>query len=149
MTIKSSTGLRTHIAVTGSVKAALDDGFLKFYEGTEPATADAAVAGTLLWTVSVDGDGTGLTFAVAAVNGAAVKPDTDVWCGATTAGTPNYWRFVTDEDTGALSTTEIRLQGTCGNTAGVDVYLTNPVLTTDEALDAKEINEFAVSLLTN
>lgn len=149
MAIKTSTGLRNHLAVTGSIKAALDLGFIKFYEGTEPATADAAVDGTLLWTVSVDGDGTGLSFDAAAVAGAAVKPSAATWCGATTAGTPNYWRFVAVGDTGALSTTQERIQGTCGNVAGVDIFLTNPVLITDAALTAKELNDFAVSVLTN
>lgn len=149
MAIKTSTGLRDYLAVTGSIKDALDLGFIKFYEGEEPATADAAVAGSLRWTVSVDGGATGLSFDATAVAGAAVKPDADTWCGATTAGTPNYWRFVTAGDTGALSTTQERIQGTCGNVAGVDIFLTNPVLVTDAALDAKELNDFAVSVLTN
>jgi hypothetical protein len=149
MAIKISTGLRSGLAVTGSIKSILDDGFLKFYEGTEPATADAAVAGTLLWTCSEDGDGTGLTFEAAAVAGAAVKATAETWCGATTAGTPNYWRFVTAADTGVLSTTQERIQGTCGNVAGVDIYLTDPVLTTDAALDAKTLNGFSASVLTN
>lgn len=149
MTVKTSTGLRNYLAVTGSVKAALDSGFIKFYNGTEPATADAAVAGSLLWTVSVDGDGTGLTFDATAVAGAAVKPTAATWSGATTAGTPTYWRFVTAADDGTLSTTQRRIQGSCGNTASADIYLTNPTLITDASLTAKELNDFAVSILTN
>jgi len=149
MAIKTSTGLREHLAVTGSIKDALDLGVIKFYEGTEPATADEAVAGSLRWTVSVDGGATGLSFDATAVAGAAVKPTAVTWCGATTAGTPNYWRFVTAADTGALSTTQKRIQGTCGNVAGVDIFLTSPTLTTNAALDAKELNDFAVSVLTN
>jgi hypothetical protein len=149
MTIKISTGLREHLAVTGSIKSALDLGFIKFYNGTAPAEADDAVAGSLLWTVSVDGGATGLSFDAAAVDAAAVKPDAVTWCGATVAGTPTYWRFVTAADTGVLSTTQKRIQGSCGNTAGVDIFLTNPILTTDTDLDAKELNDFAVSVLTN
>lgn len=149
MSIKTSTGLRTHLMVTGSLKEALDGGFIKFYNGTEPTTANAAVTGSLLWTVSVDGDGTGLTFEAATVDAAAVKETTETWCGATTAGTPTYWRFVEAADTGVLSTTEKRIQGSCGNTAGVDIFLTNPVLVTDTDLNAKTLDAFSVALLTN
>lgn len=153
MAIKTSTGLRGHLAVTGSVKDALDGGQLMFYEGTEPATADAAVAGSLRWTVTVDGDGTGLTFEAAAVATAAVKTTTEAWQGATTAGTPNYWRFIDATEKagsiGGISTVLSRIQGTCGNTAGVDVYLTNPTLSTDTDLDAKILDAFSVSVLTN
>ena len=153
MTIKTSTGLRGSLAVTGSIKDIFDGGQLMFYQGTEPATADAAVAGSLLWTVTVDGDGTGVTFEAAAVDGAAVKTVAETWCGATSAGTPNYWRFIGATEKagsiGGISTTNPRIQGSCGNTAGVDVYLTNPVLTTDASLDAKTLNAFSVSVLTN
>lgn len=153
MTIKASTGLRTYLAVTGSIKGALDGGQLMFYEGTEPTSANDAVAGSLRWTVTVDGGGTGITFESAAVDGAAVKETTETWSGATTAGTPNYWRFIgATEKAGSIggsSTTNPRIQGTCGNTAGVDIYLTTPTLTTDAALDAKTLDAFSVSVLTN
>lgn len=153
MTIKTSTGLRTHLAVTGSIKAAFDGGQLMFYEGTEPATADAAVAGTLCWTVTVDGDGTGVTFESAAVDTAAVKETTETWQGATVAGTPNYWRLIGSTEKagsiGGISTTNARIQGTCGNTASSDIYLTTPTLITDTDLDAKVLDAFSVSVLTN
>lgn len=153
MAIKTSTGLRTHLAVTGAVKDALDGGQLMFYEGTEPATADAAVDGDLLWTVTVDGDGTGVTFEAAAVDAAAVKTTTETWQGATVAGTPNYWRFIDATEKagsiGGISTTYARIQGTCGNTAGSDIYLTTPTLITDTDLDAKVLDAFSVSVLTN
>lgn len=153
MAIKISTGLRTYLAVTGSVKAALDGGQIMFYEGTEPATADAAVAGSVRWTVTVSGNGTGLTFASEAVDGAAVKTVAETWCGATSAGTPNYWRFIGAAEKagsiGGISTTNPRIQGTCGNTANVDIYLTTPTLSTDAGLTAKTLNAFSASVLTN
>jgi hypothetical protein len=153
MAIKTSSGLRTHLAVTGSVKAAFDGGQLMFYYGTEPATADAAVAGSLLWTVTVGGDGTGVTFESVAVDTAAVKETTETWQGATTAGTPNYWRLIGSTEKGGsiggVSTTLARIQGTCGNTAGSDIYLTTPTLTTDTDLDAKVLDAFSISILTN
>ena len=153
MTIKVSTGLRNILAVTSSLKTALDNGQLMFYNGTEPATADAAVAGSLLWTVTKDGDGTGITFEAAAVDGAAVKKATETWQGATVAGTPTYWRFISATEKagtiGELSTTLARIQGSCGNSAGVNIYLTNPILLTDTDLDAKVLDAFSVAVLTN
>lgn len=146
--IKSSTGLRSHLAVTGSIKSGLDGGTIKFYDGAEPATADAAATGTLLWTVSLNGAGTGLTFDPAPVNGSAVKPSAATWAGATTAGTPTYWRFVAAGDTGALSTTEKRVQGNCGNFAGADIYLSNPTLVTSASPTAKALEAFAAAVLT-
>jgi hypothetical protein len=153
MAIKTSTGLRAYLAVTGSVKAALDGGQLMFYQGTEPATADAAVAGDLRWTVTVGGDGTGITFESAAVGVAAVKKTTEAWQGATVAGTPNYWRFIGATEKagsiGGISTVFARIQGTCGNTASSDIYLATPTLSTDTDLDAKVLDAFSVEVLTN
>lgn len=149
MAIKTSTGLAAYLAVTGSMKEAFDGGFIKVYSGSEPATADAAVTGSLLWTISVDGDGTGLTFDATAVDRALVKVDADTWGGATTAGTCGYWRLSDASDAGILSTTEPRIQGTCGMTAGADMYMSNTTLTTDVALLAKTLAAFSISLPTN
>ncbi len=146
--IKSSTGLRTHLAINGSIKSGLDGGTIKFYDGTEPDTADDAATGSLLWTVSLGGAGTGLTFDPAAVAGSAVKPSAAVWAGATQAGTPTYWRFVAAGDTGVQSTTEKRLQGNCGNFAGADIYLSNPTFIANPDITAKALDSFAAAVLT-
>lgn len=146
MAIKSSTGLAAHLMVTGSAKAAFDAGFIKVYSGAEPATADAEVTGDLLWTISKDGDGTGLTFDAAAVGRAMVKTPADTWGGATTAGTAGYWRLVAAADDGTLSTSAPRLQGTCGSTAGADLYMSSTTLSTDAALLAKTLSAFSVAL---
>ena len=146
MAIKSSTGLAAHLMVTGSAKEAFDDGFIKVYSGAEPATADAEATGDLLWTISVDGDGTGLTFDAAAVGRAMVKPTAATWGGATTTGTAGYWRLVAAADDGTLSTSAPRLQGTCGSTAGADLYMSSTTLTTDAALLAKTLSAFSVAL---
>ncbi len=52
MTLRVSTGLRNHLLSGGSLKDALNNGRLEIYSGTQPATADAAVSGTLLVTIS-------------------------------------------------------------------------------------------------
>lgn len=144
MSIKTSTGFRAYRAVTGSTKQALDGGLIKFYDGAEPATADAAATGNLLWTVSLDGNGTGLTIDPVAVNGNAVKPSAAVWAGATLAGTPTYFRFVAPGDDGALSLTQRRVQGKCGNSADSDIYLSAPVLTTNASATAKALDNLAL-----
>lgn len=146
MAIQSSTGLAAHLMVTGSAKGALDGGFIKVYSGSAPATADAAATGDLLWTISVDGDGTGLTIDAVAVGRAMVKPTAAIWGGATTAGTAGYWRLVAAADDGTLSTSAPRLQGTCGSTAGADLYMSSTTLTTDAALLAKTLSAFSVAL---
>lgn len=146
MAVKFSTGLAAHVGVTGSVKEALDGGFIKVYSGTPPTSADSAVSGTLLWTVSVDGTGTGLTIAPAANGRAFEKPSATTWAGATTAGTATYWRFVAPTDTGAASTTEKRIQGNVGSAAGFDMYMSNPVLETSSEPLAKLLTGFSIAI---
>ena len=48
MSLRLSSGLRNHIAQRGSIKQGLQHGALYIYSGSQPATADAAVTGTLL-----------------------------------------------------------------------------------------------------
>ena len=144
--LKTSTGLAAHLACTGSLKAAFDGGLIKVYSGTEPAGADDAATGDLLWTISVDGDGTGLTFDPTPVGRAMVKPSAAVWAGPTTAGTAGYFRLVASGDDGLASTTQKRVQGAVGAVAGVDMYMTDPVLVTNAALTAKTLVAFSLTL---
>lgn len=149
MAIKSSTGLAAALITTSDLKTIFDGGLIKFYDGTEPATADAAVAGSLLWTVSVGGDGTGLTFENTPSGRAMVKTVAESWSGATTAGTVTYWRLVAAGDDGTLSTTQARVQGNCGSTAGSDMYMSSTTLVTNASLTAKSISAFSVGIPTN
>lgn len=55
MTLRISTALSNHLLQEGSLKSALRGGKLQIYTGTQPATADAAVAGTLLATLTLAG----------------------------------------------------------------------------------------------
>lgn len=52
MTVRLSSGLESFIAKYGSLARALHGGKLKFYTGTQPASADAAPVGTLLCTIT-------------------------------------------------------------------------------------------------
>jgi hypothetical protein len=151
MAIKASTGLAAKLMVTGSAKATFDGGLIKVYSGAAPSTADAAVTGDLLWIISVDGLGTVLTFDATAVitanNAAMKKPDAAVWGGAILMnGIAGYWRLVATGDTGVLSTTQARIQGTCGSTAGADLYMSNTTLTVDANVLAKTLSSFSVAL---
>lgn len=121
MTTKASTGLRNHMLALGSLKAALDGGFLKIYSGPEPATADAAIpaGASLLLTVFSDNVSAGLALAAAAADGFIDKSGTQTWSGNVLAsGTATWFRFVAPGDTGALSTTQARLQGSVARAGG-------------------------------
>ena len=52
MTMRLSTGMCNWLAQHGSVKQAFENGEIKIYTGSQPATADAAATGTLLCTVT-------------------------------------------------------------------------------------------------
>ena len=113
MALKASTALRNNMLVTGSLKSQLDGGFIKIYAGTVPSDADSSIgAAVLLCTITKNGDGTtGLSMASVAALGAISKAN-EVWQGVNAlSGTATFWRFVKTGDTGAASTTEVRLQG--------------------------------------
>lgn len=55
MTLRFSPALQNFIAAEGSWKDALDEGSIEIYSGTQPATADLAVTGTLLATITSGG----------------------------------------------------------------------------------------------
>ncbi len=121
MTLKASTGLRNHMLAVGSAKAALDNGFIEIYSGPEPATADAAIAGTntLLCRIFSDGTSAGLHLAASANDGFIDKAAGETWTGTVIAtGTATFFRQVATGDTGAASTTQRRLQGTVARAGG-------------------------------
>ena len=129
MTLKTSTGLRNKMLDTGSLRASLGAGFIHIYAGAEPATADDAIgAATLLTTISNASTATGITFEAAASAGVLPKLASEIWSGLNVAGgVASFYRHVAAGDTGALSTTQARIQGTCG-LAGADMNLSNTTL---------------------
>lgn len=143
MTVKSSTGLRNHVLAVGSVKNALDGCLIKLYGGTAPADADAAASGTLLATISVNNTGTPVTFNASADGGVLAKNSGEVWAGAVSAsGTCTHYRIVKPGDTGASSTTDIRVQGSVG-LIGADLNVSNNVLV---ASAIQNVDYFVVAL---
>ncbi|MGA0610105.1 hypothetical protein [Caldimonas sp. KR1-144] len=145
--MKTSTGLRNAMLASGSLKSLLDNGVLRIYGGSVPSTADEAIGGaTLLCEITEDGLGGGLDFAAAAVGGVLAKLAGQVWAGTPVAtGTATFFRFVQTGDTGAVSTTAPRLQGTCG-TAGADLNMTSTALVSGTPLPP--VDFFNVALPT-
>ena len=138
MPVKASTGLRNHVLATGSVKSALDGGFVKLYAGTVPATADAALgAATLLCVIYSNGVSAGVNLAATASDGAIAKAAAETWSGTNVAtGTATFFRHVAAADDGGASITAPRLQGTVGvSGADLNISNTNLIAATPQALD--------------
>ena len=130
MAVKSSTGLRNKLLDNNSFRATMNLGFVKIYSGTPPAIADDAIGGgnTLLCTISNNNTATGLTFEAVAVGGALFKTAAEVWSGINAAGgVATFYRHVAVGDTGVLSTTQARVQGTI-SVIGDDMNLTSTTL---------------------
>jgi hypothetical protein len=147
MALKVSTGLRNYLLDTGSLKASLAAGFIKIYSGTVPSSADDAIAGgnTLLCTISSNGTGTGINFDTSAASGIIAKASGETWKGTNAAsGTATFYRHVSASDTGALSTTERRLQGAIA-TAGSDMNFSSVALTSGAE---QKIDYYVVTLPT-
>lgn len=125
-----STGLAAHLAGGGSMKSALDSGFIKIYAGTIPADADAAIgSATLLCTLTDDGDDTtGLTLEQ---SGRFLrKASADTWAGTNAAsGTAVFYRHVEATDDGSASTVYKRTQGLVGLTNASEMTLVSATFT--------------------
>lgn len=129
MTLKASTGIRSGLMVTGSMKSILDGGKIKIFAGAVPASPDDAESGTLLTTISLNSTATGLTFESTAAGGVLSKKGSEIWSGVNVAGgVATYFRFVASGDTGASSLTQPRVQGTVGVIAA-DMNLSSTTLT--------------------
>ncbi len=124
MALKLSTGLRNQMLDTDAFNAIMDASHLKLYSGSAPATADDVEA-TILCTIGSAHADTYCHFAAAAVAGVLSK-DAFVWSGVASAtGTVSHFRLVlAASDTGVLSTTQPRMQGTIG-TSGADLNMAN------------------------
>lgn len=120
-TLFHSTQLKSDMSGTVGFKAFPDpSGLLKIYGGGVPASADAAEA-TLLASITMPATMFG-AFSAGQLTAGAITSGS-----VTTSGTATHWRLVKSGDTGALSTTQQRLQGTCG-TSAADMILNSVIL---------------------
>ena len=151
--MKVSTGLRNHLLVTGSAKAALDGKVIRLYgspasvaaaEALVPATADAGIGtATLLATISVGGAGTGITFDTTATSGVLAKAPAEEWKGTLVAsGYFSFCRIGATDDTDAESTTAVRAQLTVG-VLGKEVIVSSANKTTG---DEQRLDQFYVGI---
>jgi hypothetical protein len=148
--MKASTGLRNDMLDTGSLKSVLDDGVMRIYAGTVPATADAAIGGATLLCEITDNDqglgaGQGIDFEAAAVDGVLSKETTQIWSGTNAAtGTASFFRIETQADDGSSSTSLQRIQGTVA-TSGADLNLASTSLV---SAALQTIDYFSVAMPT-
>ena len=139
MAFKFSTGLRDSMLTGSGLSALMNGGSIMWYTGAQPASPDDAPTGTLLATFTIPT--TGLNFEAAAVAGTLSKAAAENWTAvAAASGTPGYFRMVSATDTGVLSTTEPRIDGSIG-TFGADMNVSNinVVAGATETIDAFSI----------
>lgn len=130
MALRLSTKLRDNLAGTTGFAATFANGIIEIYSGAQPATADAAVTGTLLGTVTLASGAftpgvstNGLTFAAA--SGGAVSKS-GVWSfNGVAVGTAGWFRLKGNAaDAGGVSTTLPRMDGSIA-VSGADMNLSN------------------------
>lgn len=139
-----STGLRDKMLDSNPLKTVMALGFIKLYSGTAPVSADAALTGTLVTTISVASGGTGISMAAAAASGVLSKA-VETWSGVNaSSSTVTHYRHVAVGDDGTLSTTQARIQGSIA-TAGADMNLSSVALTSGAT---QTIDTYSIALPT-
>lgn len=126
-----STGLRNSILTKLALEfEGANTAEIELYAGSVISTADDDISGnTLLGTISTNGDGTALTLG-SPVSGVIGKTSTETWSVTPIAdGTASFYRLIISTDTGGLSTTAIRVQGTV-STANADMLVDSTAFVT-------------------
>ncbi|HSX21499.1 MAG TPA: hypothetical protein VLE97_01840 [Gaiellaceae bacterium] len=133
--------LANAMMVTGSMRSVISPGFLYFYDGPIPSSAEDAIDVTahkcFKFTLANDGS-TSLTFQSTAANGVLRKTTAEDWKGAclhtTSALTFYRWCTGSDDGTGASSGND-RVQGTIGTDATFGFILSALNYTSGDLLD--------------
>lgn len=120
----------------GSLADIFQKGIIKVYSGAQPATADTAFSGTLLFSITV---GSGAFTPGTETNGldlgtsadGEIEKDADTWSGVGVAdGTAGWFRYYANEtDAGGASTTLPRIDGSVG-TSGADLNMSSTTVVT-------------------
>lgn len=143
MAFKFSTGLRVQQCFGGSLKSILDGSVLQLYGGSVPSGPDESVSGNDLL-CEILADGNPLTFESGSTVPLLTKNLSEIWQGdVQTAGVATFFRLVKPSDTGGLSTSEVRIQGTVGGPAA-DLTISNPGLAQGAT---QRVEFFAIELL--
>jgi hypothetical protein len=116
MAVRLSTGARNAIGDSGVGPLFDPDGAISFYTGSQPASANDDVSGTLLGTVTFSADWIG-AFASGTGTLGAITSDG----AADASGTPGWFRMHNvSEGPGGSSSTKKRIDGSVG-TSGADI----------------------------
>lgn len=142
MTTSISPELQGQLLGSGGFKETMDGSEFRLYAGLVPGNAgDSIGAATLLCTIK--NGASGVTFD-GTTPGVLLKPAAETWSGTNVAsGTPSFYRLVKPEDTGAASTSAVRVQGSVG-VVGADLNISAGTLV---AGAPQSISYYAVSLL--
>lgn len=141
---KISTGLLDALLTTGGIKETLDDSEFRIYTGIEPESADDSIGSATLLTTIKNG-ASGITFSTA-TPGVLTKPVAETWQGTNAAsGTATWYRLVKADDTGAASTSAVRMQGTVG-VIGADLNLASTALVSGAP---QAIDNYVVTVLAS
>jgi hypothetical protein len=107
MAIRLSTGLRVAMLQSSGLYAVMNNGIIKIYTGSQPASADDAASGTLLATSN--------SFTIGFVHTAAMSKIAcllPILCSVQHSGTAGWFRWYGDpSDSGGASTTKARVDG--------------------------------------
>lgn len=99
--------------MTSSLVASMNASFIDVYTGTMPASADMAPTGTLLGTISVNGLAGAALHVVAGTT--TVSKASEPWIiKPTAAGTAGWFRWRKSGDSGGVSGTAFRIDGSIG-----------------------------------
>lgn len=138
MSFEVSVGTRN--SLLAQLQSDLSLGKIQIYDdsaATPASPGDAVPAGAvLLAEITNNGTATGITFD-APSGGVLSKAAAETWKGTILAtGTATWYRHVSSTDTGALSTTEVRLQGSIG-LVGTDIVVadTSFIIANEQVID--------------
>lgn len=129
MSLRLSDAMRNKLldgGASGGIKNGLNLGFIAIMSGSQPSSPNTGATGTLLGTVTVNGDGvTGLGFD-AAVDGVIAKAAAQTWkFTGLAAGIAGWYRFYAPGDTITnTDATKPRVDGAIG-TSGAELNLSN------------------------
>ena len=137
MTVRFSSGLRDAMLNSTGLKGAFTNGVLEIYSGVQPASADDAVQGTLLLTITESGGAftpgsptNGLNFDTA-LEGVIAKAAAETWSGSGVATGLAGWARLKGNavDAGGASTTLPRIDLAIAQSGG-DLNLSNTSIVT-------------------
>lgn len=153
MATRISRGQR--LALLTDIVADLNDGVIRIYSGSPPATADAAEAGTLLAEITQDSGafvagapGNGLSLDIATVAHAdgystVAKTVAENWSGIGLAnGVAGWARYYANAYTTGANTTAVRWDGLCG-LSNAQFIMSNLNITMGETVT---ISSFVITL---